>query len=141
MTKLETRQESWKECGPGSLGHYAKQQKIQILKRRLVRLGGVASICLLAAMTWSVFLPRSNDKTGTKTVMEPNYGGIVCSSVRAIAKSHLSGTLDAETTQKIELHLQECPLCRGFMEQLGNVQASKSSFHAYHGRNVSFTTP
>ena len=140
MSTLENRQDGWKECGPGTLGLYANRQKLQILKRRLLGVGSVASICLLVALTWKTFLPQTTENANSEILREPNYGGIVCSSVKAVAKAHLVGTLDAETTQKIEHHLQECALCRAFMEQLGNVQASKSSFHTYHERNVSFTT-
>ena len=126
MTTTENRRDSWTECGPGTLGIYANRQKSRILKQRLVGVGGVASICLLALLAWNSFMPGTTVKPNTKTSMEPNYGGIVCSSVKAVANAHLAGTLDAETSQKIELHLQECPLCRAFMEQLGNLQANMS---------------
>ena len=126
MTTHENRQSSWKECGPGTLGIYANRQKSRILKGRMVGAGSVASICLLVALAWNTLLPQTTVNTKPKTSMEPNYGGIVCSSVKAVAKAHLAGTLDTETNQKIELHLQECLLCRAYMEQLGNVQANTS---------------
>ena len=140
MNTLENRQDNWKKCSPGTLGLYANRQKLRILKRRMVGAGSVASICLLVALTWKTFLPQTTENANSEILMEPNYGGIVCSSVKAVAKAHLVGTLDAETTQKIEHHLQECALCRAFMEQLGNVQAGRSGYRTNRERNVTFTT-
>ena len=138
MTTLETRQDNWTECRPGTLGHYAIREKRQILKRRLIVAGSVASVCLMVALTWNVFVHPTTDNSNPGVSKEPNYGGIVCSSVKAVAKAHLAGTLDAETSQKIGLHLQECPRCRAFMEQLGNARADNARHRNYHERTVSF---
>ncbi len=131
MTSIETNQTSWSKCETGSLGRYAERQKSRIVKRRIAKVVSVAAFCLISVLAWSAFGPQMN------ATMEPSYGGIVCSKVKASAKAHLAGTLDQITDQKIVLHLKQCPTCLTFMQQLGNTQARETSLPSNRERSVS----
>ncbi len=134
MKSIDTNQTSWSKCETGALGRYAERQKSRIMKRRVAKVVSVAAVCLISVLAWSAFGPQMNAS------MEPSYGGIVCSKVKAAAKAHLAGTLDQITDQKINLHLNQCPKCLSYMQQLGSTQARKTSLPSNRERSVSKTS-
>ena len=98
----------------------------------MVLAGGILSVCLVSVLAWNVLLPQT-----TNSYQELNYGGIVCSKVKALGKAHLAGSLDSKTSQMIERHLDKCGVCRSFVEQIRNRQAGPSKSKLYQVRYVS----
>ncbi len=132
MTEIKTGWEDWNECLPGALSGFAGRQRSRILRRRMALAGGIVSVCLMSILAWNVFLPEA-----TNSSTEPNYGGIMCSQVKAMGKAHLAGSLDKKTSQKIDRHLAECAVCRSFVEQIRNGQARTSNSKTHRARFVS----
>ncbi len=132
MTEIKTSGDDWKECQPGALSRFAVRHRSRILRRKMILAGGIVSVCLISVLAWNVLLPQT-----TNSYQEPNYGGIACSKVKKMAKAHLAGSLDSKTSQMIERHLDKCRVCRSFVEQIRNRQASPSKSKLYQVRYVS----
>ncbi len=118
MVLIETTQSGWSESEPGSLGRYAHREKARVRNRRVSKVVGIAGIFSLCIFAWIAFAPQLS------TMMEPNYGGIVCTKVKSSAEAYLAGTLDKDTSSKIDLHLKQCSQCLSFIKKIRNSQAS-----------------
>ena len=131
MSEINTSQNDWTACQPGALGRFASRQKSRNLRAKITLAGGMVSVCLLCVFAWNLFFPP------TSSYKEPNYGGIVCSKVKAMGKAHLAGSLDEQTSRKIERHLTECGVCRSFMDRIQNGQVSTPNPVTYPSHGVS----
>jgi hypothetical protein len=96
---------TWRPCPPGTLRSFAQGERSRSRRRTLTTLGsGIAAIVLMVLIgTWAF------NQGG---VGEPSFGGITCTEVRSHAKEFMSGSLDAETSQQIRVHLQQCAPCQ-----------------------------
>jgi len=45
-------------------------------------------------------------------------GGISCREVVELVTEYLDGTLDAETAERMRVHLEACPYCVEYVEQI-----------------------
>jgi hypothetical protein len=66
---------------------------------------------------------------------EPNYGGVTCSIVRANAMDYMSGTTPDTLTEKIRLHLEQCPECRSYWDEMSAPQMQQTSWLPVHSRS------
>jgi hypothetical protein len=76
-----------------------------------VKASGVSAVLLLvgsvAYLNWGPVRPA-----------EPNFGGITCTEVRANAMQYMAGNLEADLTQRISVHLEQCPDCQRFWKEM-----------------------
>ena len=91
MSLKETSNQDWNDCKPGTLAQFAVREQSRIRVRRIRQTVGIASVAVVAVFVLMTVLPHIG------TLLEPNYGGIVCSKVKASATSYLAGTLDQDT--------------------------------------------
>ena len=105
MNREILQSDQWEPCTPGELQRLATRLKTHERRLMLKQLGGVAAGVLvlgvggyLASQHW----PRSS---------EQRYGGIACAEVMRLMPRYRARELSAELTQKIQIHLAECPQC------------------------------
>lgn len=112
MTKTRQLSEEWTPCPPGTLSSMAGDERFRQRRQFLVRAGSTAgAVALAAGAGWLVF---RNGGLAT----EPTYGGIACSRVRQLAPQFMMHQLDAELTQQITVHLEQCDECRTLLESM-----------------------
>lgn len=111
MSANDRSSADWKPCPPGSLVGFAGQERSRQRRQFLKKAGGFAAVLLLAVS--GSYLAWGPGRRG-----EPNFGGIVCTDVRANAMQYMAGGLDADLTQRIRVHLEQCPECQRFWKEM-----------------------
>jgi len=105
MNQNNENHNEWQACPPGEVGRLVDglqdRRRALAAQRRTV----AAALLLMMAFTGYYFV-------GVLPNAEPNYGGIVCSRLQELAPQYLAGTLDAETSGRIDVHQQHCKHCR-----------------------------
>jgi hypothetical protein len=116
--------EAWDSCPAGTLNACAHKLKGRRRRRAMTRAIGMAliGICVVGLGAWQ--LSRESTEQG-------HYlGGVWCGEVRANARGFAKGSLSPVLAAKIETHLQECPDCRRFMQEMRRSQVSIRGEHA-----------
>lgn len=49
---------------------------------------------------------------------EPTFGGVTCTTVRSNAPQYMAGKLDAQLSEQIRIHLEQCPDCQRFWKEM-----------------------
>jgi hypothetical protein len=116
--------ESWTPCAAGALQTLARRLKVRRRLHGIIRAAGVAVVllCVTALSVWSVGLLRGE--------REYHFGGIACHEVRANLDAFATGALSDELTERIEIHLKQCPACQEVMKQMNEPQISTVSRQA-----------
>jgi hypothetical protein len=120
MSKKNTATDDWKPCSPGSLAGFAGKERTRQRRHFLVKASGVSAVLLLVGTV--AFLNLGPDRLG-----EPNFGGITCTNVRANAMQYMAGNLEADLTQRIRVHLEQCPDCQRFWKEMADKAMSQVS--------------
>lgn len=107
MSEANHSNESWAPCEAGTLRDVAEavRRRGAARERRRFTAGAAVVVCLLLVAV-TVYSVTSMNNT------QPRYGGITCSGVAKVMAAYIEGTLDADTTERVEQHLAECTLCR-----------------------------
>lgn len=114
----------WQDCPEGQIS--GMLQGIQRRRRNdVVRRVVVGSVIVLVA-GFSPLLLSSNEPVASTETTAPEICGITCREVKQNARDWLSGKIADEMSGRIEAHLEECPHCPKFVEniQLENDQSA-----------------
>jgi len=127
MTDMHAHQtEHWQACAPGTLGGFAARARG---RRRLRGIGQAAgAVVLLAAVgltVWSVSRPGGQ--------RDNRFGGIACSDVHANIEAYKKGLLPPDLTERIRVHLAECPACQEAMKAMKKMEMGERSPGVAHG--------
>ena len=110
MDKMHSTSEThWTSCPPGTLQNMASTLVARRRRRQTVRLSVLASLVAVTGVSfWGAYSQPA----------EYDFGGIVCSEVRRLAADYLGDGLPPELTQKLDVHLAECPNCKPLMDAM-----------------------
>jgi len=109
----------WEPCSPGELRRLARRLGRRRQRRNFLR---SAAVVAAVAATGGVALWLWADNP-----LEPSYGGITCSKVKARADAYRKGELSADVCDRIRQHLARCGPCCAFYRNLGlAAQAGKA---------------
>lgn len=104
----------WKPCPAGTLPRFAKQQRARVFRRKLLQVGGVASVTVLVGGVSYIQFFRS----APGPMAEPNHGGVTCTEVRKNAREYLAGSLEAKRMWQFQKHLEECAGCQAAFREM-----------------------
>jgi hypothetical protein len=103
MTQLPSDDQVWAPCTPGSLARYASQHRGRRRRVAAAKIAGGSLVCVLAiSIGWKL----SHDGQ----LREFNFGGIACHEVQRLMPQYMMKELPAETSDKIQSHLAQCPM-------------------------------
>lgn len=105
MTPNHSNHDQWDACPDGMLGGLANRLQANRRAKSTQRAVGVASVLVLIA-GWLAFQVNSNDQQLTHE------------DVRRHAEEFIAGTLDPETTKRIQQHIAACPECRRLIAEM-----------------------
>jgi hypothetical protein len=117
MTKASSQDEQWQGCQTGEVSELVDRLRVRRRQRhvRQVSVGVVSIAILLLAGVYAI--PHFR-------LVEPSFGGIVCSEVQSLADEYIAGRLDGGTTERVDTHLEACDHCREFIANLRQSAAS-----------------
>jgi hypothetical protein len=111
MTQLPSDDQVWAPCTPGSLARYASQHRGRRRRVAAAKIAGGSLVCVLAiSIGWKL----SHDGQ----LREFNFGGIACHEVQRLMPQYMMKELPAETSDKIQSHLAQCPMCQEIMRRM-----------------------
>jgi hypothetical protein len=118
MNQNNENHNEWQACPPGEVGRLVdgllNRNRALAAQRRTV----AAVLLLMTAFTGYYFV-------GVLPNSDPNYGGIVCSRLMELAPQFLAGTLDAETSGRINVHRKHCKHCDDKLNAMSMSSASR----------------
>ena len=119
MEPNSDNQNDWQYCRPGVVGqlvrHLQSRRKAVVVQRRMV----AAVLLIMAAFSSYYFV-------GVLPSAEPNYGGIVCSSVQELGQEYSAGTMDSEQAARVRAHLAQCEDCRQWMKAMAPISTGQA---------------
>ena len=121
MAPNHSKHDRWDACPDGMLGGLANRLQANRRAKSTQRLVGVASVLVLIA-GWLAFQVISNGQPLTHA------------DVRRHAEQFIAGTLDPETTERIQQHLAACPECRRLIAEMQNRSRQPGSTRVETGR-------
>lgn len=101
----------WIECPAGTLQGLAG--RLHRRRRNRQALKGAATVCMLfiaVAAGWVATRPTAPG--------EFPFGGIACADVHHSLSAYAKGELAPDVTEKVEMHLAECPRCQEALRRL-----------------------
>ncbi len=102
----------WQACPSGEVAELVGRLRARRRHETFRQVAlGTAALCLVL-IAGSALIHR-----GFKPA-DPNFGGITCTEVAEHAEAYVAGTLDADLTQRIDMHLSRCPFCRDLIDQM-----------------------
>lgn len=106
--------DDWQACPPGRLTEKVRNHRSTVRRRKVFQAVGYACALVLAVGVGTWVGER------LRGAPEPNFGGITCSEVRQNMDAYAHHQLDAEVTERMEIHLRDCPACRELKRQMEN---------------------
>ena len=104
-TESQHDEGSWEPCPAGALQQLSGRLASQRRHRQLTKVGqwtvGMTLAVILLVM--GSFVVHQNSQN--------NFGGIACSDVTAQLVAYRAGQLDVNLTERIRVHLENCPMC------------------------------
>ena len=102
---------SWDDCPAGTLLGVVRQNRLQRKrKRRTLMLVPILAILFVGAATPILLKIRQLEY--------PQSGAFSCDQVAILLPEYSARTLPAATAKQVQLHLRNCPACRGRLRQL-----------------------
>lgn len=112
MSKDVEGLQDWQPCPDGMLSQCALRHSRRLARRRFLVAGlGCGALLAVAIGLRTHF---------TNSPLEPNYGGIVCSQVRANLAAYKAGTIKSSIRDRIVKHVRLCPICRDLLAKSGD---------------------
>lgn len=114
----------WTQCPPGEISGMVHSLKRKARLKRGRQVGALGALLVVSGIALWLWTPPVNQPLVPQAAVprqrpgQPNYGGIVCSSVIEQAKPFLAGSLDEVTSARIRNHLARCPHCRDEIERI-----------------------
>lgn len=121
MTPNHSNHDQWDACPDGMLGGLANRLQANRRAKSTQRAVGVASVLVLIA-GWLAFQVASDDEQLTHA------------DVRRHAEEFIAGTLDQETTERIQQHIDACPECRRMIAEMRSRLQQPGSTRVETGR-------
>ena len=105
MNREMLESDQWEPCAPGELQRVVTRIKTHERRLMLKQLGGaVAGVFVLGV---GGYLASQHEPWSSPQ----RYGGIACGEVMRLMPRYRARELSTELTQKIQIHLAECPRC------------------------------
>ena len=105
MNQSNSTAEPWGACPTGEIARMVERVRGRRRRRRTVRIGGAVAGLLVMVAVGTLAVSQLSGPA------EYRYGGIGCSDTRPLLEQYAAGRLDAETTGRIDAHLEQCPHC------------------------------
>ena len=125
MNTPSKQHDSWESCDAGYLVGISARAKSARRKQTALRTGAglLAFLSVVGLGIWS---------TGYFLQPQENYfGGIACHELQGNMPGYMAGTLPGEVSARIDIHLQQCPICREIMQKMQEKQAATVGQHDY----------
>lgn len=111
MSKKNTATDDWKPCPKGALPVFAGRERTRQRRIFLTKAAGASAVFLLVVSVG--YLAFGPSRSG-----EPTFGGVTCTTVRSNAPQYMAGRLDAQLSDQIRIHLEQCPDCQQFWKEM-----------------------
>jgi hypothetical protein len=116
MSNKNIATDDWKPCPPGALSVFAGRERTRQRRIFLTKAAGASAIFLLAVSVG--YLAFGPSRFGEQT-----FGGVTCTTVRSYAPQYMAGQLDAQFSEQIRIHLEQCPACQRFWKEMAGRKA------------------
>jgi len=116
----DTQDDSWEPCPEGAVQGLVNQLQSRKRTEKIQRAVAIAALLFVG-----VFL--GGYSAGWLTPGTTDFGGISCKQVARHAEAYANQSLDAETSDKISAHLEQCDHCRPIIENLQKENALTES--------------
>lgn len=112
MSKRNTTTDNkWKPCPKGTLPVFAGRERTRQGRKFLTKAVGASAVVLMALSVG--YLAFGPSRSG-----EPTFGGVTCTTVRTNAPQYMAGKLDAQLSEQIRIHLEQCPDCQRIWKEM-----------------------
>ena len=105
-TQSQQRDEgSWEPCPAGALQQLSGRLAARRRHRQLTMVGQWTvgtTLAVILLVTGSFVVHQFSQN---------NFGGLACSDVKTQLVAYRAGDLDADLTERIRVHLENCPMC------------------------------
>lgn len=114
----------WNACPAGNLCQFVSVMKKRKQISHLITGAEILTVCLAVGLIGFLGMNQlsSSSRLANSPVQrvaeKPCPGGLYCKDVLAHAKAYVAHTLDQKLTQKIDVHLADCPHCQKKIDQL-----------------------
>ena len=117
----------WGDCPQGTLAQGVRAIQRRRRRQEVVRLSTAAvsvfALVVVVGLAFQQFRPAPGFE----------YGNISCARTQSLLQAYATGDLDADTTARIEQHLDKCPHCGPLYEQM-QTSADKTAASSMHTR-------
>ena len=116
MAENDANGQTWRQCPAGEIAGVVTLVKQRKRRRRLTRVTTGFLAIAFAAVCLGFLAPLVRD----------DCQGVDCRQVERLMSDYVANNLDADTHQKVETHLKDCPHCREILRGLGGRQAASN---------------
>lgn len=115
-------QDRWASCPPGEIRRFVRRKKTRKRVFCGAQLTGGAVLGILLALTVTGW---PGVRGSHQRVQDFHVSGMSCSEVRASADDFFARRLDDESSQKIRVHLAQCPHCAPLVNRMKSEEHDK----------------
>ncbi|MCA9014076.1 MAG: zf-HC2 domain-containing protein [Planctomycetaceae bacterium] len=125
LTEHQSEPETeWSACAPGDLGQFVSVMKKRKQISHLITGAEILTACVAVGLIGFLGLNQITGSSGAanqtqqQVAEKPCPGGLYCKEVLEHAKAYVAHTLDQKLTEKVDVHLANCPHCQKKIDQL-----------------------